>query len=717
MRTLVVHDVGAVGLLSGVVLARVFQRAGEHVELASASWCEAARHVPDAWRWLEQVDVDDVDRVVLVSVAYDARQPHRCLSVLRRLTRQTTTALEVWSHRWPDDYHYHAGLDVAIPPQDIAERHRFALEPAELQLLRLALPAGREIALSEMSDSDRYLVRALDHQLLEPDVLRTALWEDPQAALERLEQVPAQARSVPPGDAEMSWAGECTVLIDLAASNRARAEKVVEALLEQRDVPADTIAIAFCPDPEPRILLVRAGSDRKRPSLRWLLQTYGPRFGLPPLPAWVGPQDAVSLLLGQPRLPERSKLAERLSAFCEHVAPRRTGQRRPPAGLLRPLWRSAQRALRSLDLLGEHVQGCPPALSIDPGRISQLLATGNRSGVLRETCIVRVTARTPDAAQFLFAGGGYNLTKLENELQGVLHGLAEHRTAWLAGDELPGRLRVDVEFQEQALEEFPRAMQEAAAVRLVATDAATDSGLLAPGSSMRHAVTDLGLPGVVVHHGSETIGPSVPYALLLSEAARIIADSSQRAPCVLDLFAGSGTGMRSVLAVRPDARVHAVDATVAGLEQREHRRYPSALWLRADAIEVLHGHPVDESYDLIGMDPPHAALFDLLLSRRDGLTALEAASRRAPWLVLYQGHTTQSGRAWALAHHLREVYARVCAWTVGQELLLLAGPDTAGELSFDRLVHSVEPGLRDRAGSFGWQIEVGEPHPVGEDSW
>jgi hypothetical protein len=720
MRVLVVHDTRSVGFLAAAVIARVRVRQGE--EVAAYFGREATRDVGAFWASAaDRLPLAGVDHVVLSSVTFDRRQPEVCRAVLDHIAATVGSRAEIWSHRWPDGYRDRD--EVYVPPFELVERYRMELGPPELRLLRLSLIMSRQVPRHRIDAEDQRLADRLDLRLWDdPEGAWKALRQAPEALLAELDRLGA-APVARPDWGRVVGVDDAVVDVDLAGGARGFEEKAVEQLLADADVAEHAVAVAPVHDQDgSRLYLCRRGGLLDRPSLRHLVATDGPRLGLPAASHWFGPPDALHLPLEDAEGGEAAgpALQRRVAEFAAHAARATTGEREPDAAVTKLVWRAAVQALQNLDLLGRYTADMPeggPALQVRPEEIRKLLAVGNRGNELRHTLIVTVTAHTADAAAFLFLDGGYNLLKLERLLEGVLLGLRSLPSGWLELVEPPSRLRVDVSCPPEVARALPHVMRRTPKVAATDLAEATQAGAVAPESNVAEALRRFDTDRLIVRGQSETIGPSVPYALLLATTASEVATAAGRCARVQDLFAGSGLASLVVHHRQPgEPTIHAVDDSVSRREAVAADDASGLLWLRTDVCHVLGGeHAIlEERYDVTGMDPPHAALFDLVFDTagETDTSLLGRAAASCDWLVIYQGHVTQRGRADLLTPHLGACFARAACWQIGQELLLLCGPDQVDydrvSLGWDELLTALTHRLEAECAPYRWPVRVGE---------
>jgi len=144
-----------------------------------------------------------------------------------------------------------------------------------------------------------------------------------------------------------------------------------------------------------------------------------------------------------------------------------------------------------------------------------------------------------------------------------------------------------------------------------------------------------------------------------------------------------------------------VDAAVPATESLVGPRR-DVLWLKTTVEQVVGDERnqgmLSREFDVILLDPPHAALLGMLFG---GL--LKTLARLTRWLMVYQGHTSQSGRGRAVFSAVREVAAgrRVAKIVVDSEELVICGPDewpgAEGALAFEEILALVKAALEQQA--------------------
>lgn len=700
MPQLLIHDTRSVGFLTGAVLTRVLRRSG--IRIVPYFDPVKTRHAQEFWPTIAPtLELKGFSRVILCCMTFDDVHPEPCRLQLQRFQEETGRPPLIFSHRWPDKYE-DAGYQVFVPPFDVLEEWPSELEPVDRELLRLSLIISRQ--------ADPKLVGSDDFAFA--DRLSTAMWKEPNQYWDNLTCNPAAALDSVRLDTELSSAaslsekGTCEVanekcaLFNVNPIVRGHAEKTVEALLTEHGNPPIGIGIRR-DERDVRVHLVRPW-QADLPSIEYLLERYSREFDLPESEHWRGPQDAKTLRFKYAGLngADLPLLKSHLIKFAEFAYDIRTGERRPVAGLARLIHRSATDALLKLDLTRTHTKPVAPTLAFDPLRLRILMDRSNRTGEFRSTLVVRLVASSPDAAAFLFKYEAHNLMKLERLLEGVLIGLGAQRSTWLGSLRIPTRLRVDVELGNNVLNRLGDALTSALEVSTISIGDAVDAGVLAKKSSIYTALCqycpDEQKRWMLLFRASDTIGPSVPYALAVGALAESLGTLNGKHMDVLDLFSGSGLAARAVLTKQESWHVYCVDSAItaaqAGLAS-EH----NVFWLRTDVGQVVAGEDglLNRAFDIVALDPPHNLLFELLFDRRYGSSSLfDRVTALAPWLVVYQGHASQVGKAVALRYALEVHFQRVTLWHIGPEVVTVAGPTEWRGHIFDDILKRAADSLK-----------------------
>jgi 16S rRNA G966 N2-methylase RsmD len=176
---------------------------------------------------------------------------------------------------------------------------------------------------------------------------------------------------------------------------------------------------------------------------------------------------------------------------------------------------------------------------------------------------------------------------------------------------------------------------------------------------------------------------------------------------VLDLFSGSGLSARTVLSKQEDWHVYCVDTAIAAVNadlEQEH----NVVWLKTDVRQVLGGEEglLSRKFDLVCMDPPHNALFELLFEAKvESQALIDSVSKVAPWLIVYQGHASQVSRGIALQTALIKRFARVALWHIGPEVVTIAGPLEWKSNTFDEILERAGNFLEQDCRKYGWTLE------------
>lgn len=702
MRYLLIHDTRSVGFLTGVVLTRLLSRLGDDVRPFFDQ--AKTRHAQTFWpTTARSLDLSSVDRVILCCLTFSDIYADDCKRELGHFTASTGQSPLILSHRWPDGYE-DAGYDVLVPPFDLLERYAPHLEPADRELLRLSLIISRQADPFLVPPSDIEFADRLGTAIWQnPDSYWTSLKSDPAAVLQNLRDNPSIGQAEPlTQKGNLETHNERYAVFNLDPTARGHAEKILAAMLAKLQHPPP-LAIGILNDRgDVRVHMVRPWGVTL-PSIEYILETYAEQFNLPAAPNWGGPQDAKSLRFKYAKLdPERlPELKASLQDFAEAAYKITTGERRPVAGLARLIHLAAVDALSKLDLTKAYTQPDKPTLYFDPLRVRLLIDRGNRTAEPRSTLLLRLVTETADAASFLFRHDGYNLAKLERLLEGVLIGMGSQRSIWLGSLSIPDRLRVDASLGDHLISALPDAMGGHPEIQAIPVENAVKLGILKTPSIIYSALTrdvTCGTAGMIVYRESETIGPSVPYALAVGALAEALGMSRGKEVDVLDLFSGSALVARTILSKQPSWRVYCVDrsisASIVGLAGQRN-----VIWLKADVQQVLSGEEgiLQRDFDLIAMDPPHSSLFDLLFLRaKDSRTLLQRLHTLAPWLIVYQGHASQVGRAVLVQAALKNSFSQVRLWHIGPEVITVAGPDSWMSMSFNEIFeHATDSLTRD----------------------
>ena len=713
MKHLLIHDTRSVGFLTGAVLTRILRRLGHEVITFFGS--DTTRHVIDFWsNTLPSVELEAYGRVVLCCMTFDELHADSCVAQIRKLEEATEAPPLILSHRWPDGY-AHTGYDVLVPPIDVLDRYAAQVEPEERELLRLSLIISRQADPQQISDGDFQKSELLFKSIVtEPEKYWIKLTEDLNAVL--LESG-RHVQSDHTRDMEKLGVLEVEAdgyfLFQLASGARGYAEKTIESLLRMQTEHTDVLGLGLLELRDgTRAYIVRPYGNTC-PSVQWLLERYAIDKGLPPAESWFGPQDAKSLFLNRVGLGTKDipRFRQAMIDFAQATWAIRHGGRKPVAGLTRLIHHTADNALASLDILGKHT-GENPKISFDTAATQILFDTSNRSGMTRSTLVLKLVIESPESAGFLFTHGGYNLLKLERLLEGALIGMATQRSVWLGAMAVPTRLRIDTHLIDDAMKGLSDAFQGEKEVLSVPLSNALETKLLTEGSCAHKALTQYcgqDSSRMIVFRGSETIGPSVQYAITAAAVASGLAEHKSEPVEVLDLFSGSGITARAILNKRPDLRIWcvdgAIDAKSVGLSNRR-----DVVWIRTDYRNAVRkeGRALAERFDLVIMDPPHSMLFEMCYAGAEGAPDFfSELSDVAPWLIVYEGHLCQIGRGLALKNSLRKYYERSVTIRVGSEALVVAGPKGWFGAPFDQVVTKAKRVLELDCVDFGleWSVE------------
>jgi 16S rRNA G966 N2-methylase RsmD len=687
-KYLIVHDGRVPAGLGAVVYHRLLRRAGVASEIQSIGTTHGAQYF-----WSEYVGkllgrpTASEERLVLFGVTFLDLFPDRCDERIREL-KEKYESLEIWSHRWPDGFALK--WDVLIPPEDIAfgELSEF-LTPVEKRYLRLSLIAARAVPQESHASEDARIVQSLDELAAnDPDVWNRAIESDDMRHVLQPGGIEAQD-SQQNGELKIYSNSESTHLLEVEIPKKLATREIahIDSLLNDLELPDETVVLAWLA--KDRVLLYRRDRGLKRPSLRWLIEE---RFAelVPPVirDEHYGQQDAVYFQIGRGF---QTKHASTMQDLAKRLVDQTTGGRFLSAALSRSIAQLANQILRDIDFRGLYTSHSAPTLTVSPNELYELIHTSSRSGEMRRTLTVQIRAESPRAIGFIYRDGGYNLQKIERMLEGAMFGMKRRELAWLGPSGVPGRLRVDVHpiFDVEDIPAIQAVLQEP---RM--TSFQREPKFVSDDSVIGKFQTYLDMGNLVAYAESETIGPSVAHAMTLLSAAETIAKSAQRSHGrseVLDLFSGSGAANR--LLSRWNHSVVSVDMYVdvrsLGLKKED-----DGMWLRADARDVVaaEGAILDRRYDVIGLDPPHSELVEIMFGATEQTTSLtELCSARSKILVMYQGHSTQSGRLSIVREGLkRSNWPHVVVIQVEEELIVLAASTEAGYSSeaFDSFVET-----------------------------
>lgn len=696
---LIVHDCRAAGALGAAVLVRALRSSGAQVDWwfdpqrtgrTAKFWAEGVTHL------LERPGAGD-QHLVLFGITFNDRDPLGCRDSIRAL-KAAYGKLSIWTHRYPDGYRrsrlaFHISPDDLIynPPDDVdfsdIGRH---LGTYEKRLLTASLLANKTVPASGFPDEYIFSREVAESLEDDPYLTWSALVEGSyvSAGNERTPDSSPGHNSLLHIDQDFD-AVENVAEVSIAHEHSKLVAPLLHNFVDSHNLPSSSIVLCWVGDY--RLVLFRHDEGHELPSLRWLVEN---RFKTN-VPSQLrgkhyGPQD--TLYYSLPDGVSKAQIRAESLALAKRLAKAQNGGRFLSAALTRDVARVGNDILQGVDLSGRYTNESEPAIQIAEDTIYVLLHRSSRTNQRRATLTVPILASTAAATAFLFRQNGYNLFKVERALEGAVMGLsATRRLTWLhpvrgASDvQLPSRLRIDVRPQTPANTSegsFAAQVHSELEQRKIST---MDSALasVSTESTIGRFLRHLGMTKLVCYNETETIGPSVAHSLVLlaaAKASRSLNRRERRAPVtVLDLFAGSGAANR--LLSDNNIRVTSVDkyvsASTVGVDLA-----PDALWLRADVHDILRADSpmLEGDFDAIGLDPPHAELMDLLFAEHPQQSLTYACAKRSPLLVLYQGHTTQSGRLSLLEASLRASgWPLVSFVQVDEEIVVVAGTETMQE--------------------------------------
>lgn len=705
-KTVIVHDGRLTGGLGATVLARVLHRASADGitvyplppnSTSETFWVDKAADIKNLPRLDESI-------LILFGITFLDIDDDLCVRQLLDL-HAACAHLEIWTHRWPDGFSDFAEtihkLDagnsaapeviVKIPPNDIIyDKHLgILLSSDEKRLLRLTLysagiiarnDAGDDLLLSALSQWitkegatawDR-LVDVEDLAVIIDEVLHNYEREENLFRGVTIEEVSPEDNFV-----EVSF--------DIEVLHNRKIE-MLDSVLDKLDLSEKAVVLAwFNAD---RVLLYRRDRLHEYPSIRWMVEN---RFeDIVPQELrfkQYGPQNAAYFPI---TLDQKSRIRQPMRELAKACARSTYGGRYLQASLARDIADIANSVIRSVDLRKKYTNVAEPTIKVDAAKIYELLHVGSRTGRPRRTLTLPVDVVGAAATAFVFRGSGYNFQKIERLLEGALIGLKHRNLQWLGEDSVPDRLRIDVRpvLDEESLNanEVARSIQGAPMESVPAT------GLVEKDSLIGRFLDALQMNSLVSYAESETIGPSVAHALTLLAVAAAVAEKEFARARVLDLFSGSGVANKLLRMGRNN--VVSVDLYVAassiGLEAED-----LGLWLKADARKVLDRFDpiLERKFDVIGLDPPHSELVELLFGTQENQVSLvELIADRADLMVMYQGHTTQRGRLHLISRGLmRAGWECVEILQVEEELIVIAGkgPYWGASDKFQKLINGV----------------------------
>ncbi len=729
-QLLVVHDCSAAAALGAAAFTRVVRKSGHDVEVwfdpgitgrTAKFWDEGIRSL------LDRATADTA--LVLFGITFYDRDPRLCLAQIDQL-RGAYHSLSIWTHRFPDGYRA-CGLEVQIPPDDLiyndpshpvlgrVGRH---LDGYDKQLLTASLLAARAMPAKGFIEEDDLAARVDRGLAADPhatwDLLVAGGANDIAAVHATDAEDSAQLLRV-----DQAYQTETnTIQVTIPKSASHRLAPAITEHARQSGIPNGAVYVCWVrnddSDVHERFVLKRFDESHTFPSLRWLIENrYEHAVPEPLRGRHFGPQDVV--YFSMPDGATRASLTYDVAELTGELAQQHTGGRLLTAALTRDVAAVGDAILRSIDMTGAYTTGASPTIRIDEESIYVLLHRSSRTNRRRATLTVPIAAHGPNAVAFLFRENGYNLQKLERALEGALIGLRRRSLTWMqpeghgeADSYLPTRVRLDVRPQADAAE---RNASFAAKVRKALdadrmTTIKKSMGEVQEDSVIGRVLAKAHLDKLVCYNETETIGPSVAHALALLSTATVAAGGltgrerqlpGMHRSNVLDLFAGSGIANRILSAEKHS--VTSVDKFVPG-SAVGLRTGSDGLWLRADARDVLdESNPIlDQRFDLIGLDPPHAELMDVLFSGRTRQSLVSACAGKSDLLVLYQGHTTQSGRLALLEAGLQGAgFPNVAVLQIEEELVVLAATKALNG-HFDHFVAQVTAELNVVIGR--WQL-------------
>lgn len=708
---LIVHDGRIFSLVVAYVLRNVYGRDGWNVLFdGSAAYIETS----EIWELrVGNVSGELYDRVIIAGITFNETAREQCERILQELA--DSTEVHVWTYRWPDGYENVNCVEVFVPQFDLHGPWRNRISESERSLLRLVEIGYKDLPRGQAAPED--LRKAI--------ALRQWFYENRASLVERLneekwdllitdlaERVDEAAEPLLLGAIGPLHMMSPVVSLDLNEHALNQEEAAIGFFAQSQELDEDVVVVALAEyREEPRIYLARPLASGIRPSIEWLVHETNDidirvvSEGR----VWAGPQDVRHLRF--PAGANRESVLEardRIVSFAARVADLQEGLRTPPVGIVRLLADAATRCLERIDLFGQY-QANSDGLRFDATQTRMLVDRSNRNDALRATLILHLRAESLDAAAFLLSEGSRNLARLESLLEGALLSQEVSSGPWLGEFALALRLRLDVHIS------LPRSasalLGKMRAPSTVAYDLADLSSAIRPESRIGQGLRRHSVSKLVVYNQSETIGPSLPFAMLLVETARQIQSiraeqrGSRNTIQALDLFAGSGVASKMLAREVPGARVFAVDLMIRGSDV-EIYDFPSVTWLRADArIVVGKNGAVDRHFDIVGVDPPHRQLLEIVFAEYGQYgTLIDNLVEVADWVLMYVGHTAQAGRLDLVNSLLAERCPRLAWIRIGQEMLVLTGPEADSGVEFNDLVERILRVGGGRIVDNGWEL-------------
>jgi 16S rRNA G966 N2-methylase RsmD len=709
-----IHDTRTPGFLTAAVLARRLSErylcqsvAGTKVRMGTVGI--VTERPTEFWEDCFSILIDHLgsgDRVYLCSITLHTLGDMNAIRETLERAREALGAegcIVACSQRWPDRYS-DVGVESWLVPLELTERETNKSDHFDRLMTELIFISSHQADPHQVAESD---LNILDH-------LGTNLWSyyskkeascneryDPAVDFFRSFLNEGEAMTLIEKWANSSSAGspdwpvnvishDEAYIIQIPVEDKVHRQGKLRKILRARTDNPFAIGVGYQvagADPHRVLLLRREDVVVDRPSLWRLLQEDDIQNG------WIM-ADENTLTLAPDR--DTAGWAEGLNLeqilttvqkWASNIAAKTTGDMGAPAVLSKVLCQAGDQALRDLDLGKKY---SPQDLGFVAALTIVRFDSGNRiaSDQIRRTLVLTLVVRTPNAAAFLMRGDGYVLSKLEMLLEGVLLGLRAARNAWLWSVRLVQRIRINVEFDfaidAPALQSMAKALKrdvEALPMINVHSD-----------SVIGRALTQAKSKTVIAFRETEMIGPSVQYG---RTAASLVAELGHREESlqILDLFSGSGFSTWALKRARPEATVICVDASV-NIRDSLVKGSRDVLWLRATVEELLGARGregiLSHSFDLVILDPPHAALLGMLFG---GL--IRTLAKRTKWLVIYQGHTSQSGRGRAALSAIKGFFRdrQIATIVVDSEEIVVCGPDewetNEGMRTFETILESV----------------------------
>ena len=700
-KCLLILDPNTVSFIYGVVLARIFKRKNFNIEVWHG---DRTKNTTMFWNTtILGIEAGKYDTIILCGITFDTVfNPKACAHTLKALKKNCSELLIV-SYRYPKDGYTEYKFDVKVPPFFIQNDYH-DLQLGEIELLNLALIDNRLAQPIFIKPVEIEFVNKLSYLIYREQIKwwKLFLEGDIHEVIRKAEDSPVPAHNkdyiFPINDPSpfISREDEKYLLLNANILPAGHMPKSMQEVYRSKYkgsifpdqhqdqsrgevvLPPQKLCLAISEFPKNKIhahIVNPWPAQVEKPSIEWLVEKFSNEIFSIQKEKWQGQQDAMFLSSTQLSLSANDFL-DRIVKMANNYS-MDIGERRPSPGLAWIVHSAAKKALEDIDLLGSYTKNNKLAFNIFKSRI--YFHRSNRTNEVQRTFILCLEIHSPEAAAFLFSDNGYNIMKLERLLEGVLIGLKAQSSSWLGSIEIPGRLRIDPEFVgniDLTKTAKNNAFFELNSIKPIRRD---NTNIVTSQSAITKGLEKYKRNNLIIYRGSETIGPSVQYA----EACGVLAQAIQRVKkknlIVLDLFSGSGLPAISmirhgVIEKAETVHVFCVDNCITA-RHNNLQKDKAITWLKADATETTSGEKgiLDKKFDLICIDPPFNSLFEMLTKKnKKNWSLIESVFRMSPWVIIYVGHTTQSGRKTILQNVLKEHCKMLSMWNIEAEVIAIA---------------------------------------------